>query len=221
MKICNLRGNKSFITLAPGSWNYSRPFYERRLIKACLSQEGSGVAFSTLLFLCNWLMGEITCHIMSPGGSMGPIYLVKIHKIANNSATTEAGEKNKHRFWICRILEIFDVCLSKFENYQISHNKISHRFRGKGNSTWPSVDFRSPPAGSTLNIIGGGKQNITGNGHVDLPGPLISNDNQAIYWMKEPQWTNVLECSSLVSLSSLQSYNYPKHWVPLRQEAST
>jgi hypothetical protein len=67
---------------------------------------------------------------------MGPIYLVKIHKIANNSATTEAGEKNKHRFWICRILEIFDVCLSKFENYQISHNKISHRFLGKGNSTW-------------------------------------------------------------------------------------
>jgi hypothetical protein len=34
-------------------------------------------------------------------------YLVKSHKIANNSATTEARGKNKHRFGILRILETF------------------------------------------------------------------------------------------------------------------
>jgi len=33
--------------------------------------------------------------------------LVKNHKIANNSATTEAGEKNKHIFGILKILEKF------------------------------------------------------------------------------------------------------------------
>ncbi len=34
-------------------------------------------------------------------------YLVKNHKIANNSTTTTAREKNKHRFGILRILGIF------------------------------------------------------------------------------------------------------------------
>jgi hypothetical protein len=34
-------------------------------------------------------------------------YLVKNHKIANNSATTEAREKNKDIFGILRILEKF------------------------------------------------------------------------------------------------------------------
>ncbi len=34
-------------------------------------------------------------------------YFVKNHKIANNPATTEAREKNKHIFGILRILEIF------------------------------------------------------------------------------------------------------------------
>jgi hypothetical protein len=53
-------------------------------------------------------------------------YLVKNHKITNNSATTEPREKNKHFFGILRIKN--DVCLTKFEIYQISLNKISHRF---------------------------------------------------------------------------------------------
>jgi hypothetical protein len=34
-------------------------------------------------------------------------YLVKNHKIAENSTTTKAREKNQHRFQISRILEIF------------------------------------------------------------------------------------------------------------------
>jgi len=34
-------------------------------------------------------------------------YLVKSHIIANNSATTEPREKNKHRFGILRILKLF------------------------------------------------------------------------------------------------------------------
>jgi hypothetical protein len=37
-------------------------------------------------------------------------YLVKNHKIANNSATTEAREKNKYIFGILRILEKF-LCM--------------------------------------------------------------------------------------------------------------
>ncbi len=38
--------------------------------------------------------GEISCQILSPGGNMFcEFYLVKNHKIANNSATTEANEK--------------------------------------------------------------------------------------------------------------------------------
>jgi hypothetical protein len=39
------------------------------------------------------------------------IYLVKSHKITNNSATTEAREKISTDY----ILEIFDVCWTKFE----------------------------------------------------------------------------------------------------------
>jgi len=53
---------------------------------------------------------------------------VKNHKIANNTTTSIAREKNKHRFEILRILEIFDACLTKFKNNQILLNKISHRF---------------------------------------------------------------------------------------------
>jgi hypothetical protein len=49
-------------------------------------------------------------------------YLVKSHKIANNSATTEGREK------ISTDLKFFGICLTKFENYQILPNKISHRF---------------------------------------------------------------------------------------------
>ncbi len=54
-------------------------------------------------------------------------YFVKNHKITNNSTNTEARE-NKHIFGIVQILEKkFDVRLTKFENYQILLNKISHR----------------------------------------------------------------------------------------------
>jgi len=49
------------------------------------------------------------------------------------SVTSEAGEKNKHRFGIIRILEIFYVCLTKFENYHISLHQISHSFLVRAN----------------------------------------------------------------------------------------
>ncbi len=55
-------------------------------------------------------------------------YLVKYHKIDNSSATNKAREKNEHIFGILRILDFFDACLTKFENYQILLNKISPRF---------------------------------------------------------------------------------------------
>ncbi len=46
--------------------------------------------------------------VQATGGSMGPryiinFYIVKNHNIVWNSATTEAGEKNKRRFGILRI----------------------------------------------------------------------------------------------------------------------
>ncbi len=44
-------------------------------------------------------------------------YFVKNDKIANNSVTTQAIEKNEHTFQIIRILKLFDACLTKFENY--------------------------------------------------------------------------------------------------------
>ncbi len=53
-------------------------------------------------------------------------YLLKKHKFINNLAITKAI-KNEHGFGILRILEIFDVGLTKLKNYQISLNKISHR----------------------------------------------------------------------------------------------
>jgi hypothetical protein len=37
----------------------------------------------------------------------GNFYLVTSHKIANNLATTEAREKNKHRLEILSVLDIF------------------------------------------------------------------------------------------------------------------
>ncbi len=51
-------------------------------------------------------------------------YLVKNHKIAKNSTTSKAREKNKYRFGIFRI---FYVRLTKFKNNQILLNKISRR----------------------------------------------------------------------------------------------
>jgi hypothetical protein len=46
------------------------------------------------------------------------LFLVKNPKMDNNSATNEARKKSKHIFEILRILENFDICLTKFENCQ-------------------------------------------------------------------------------------------------------
>ncbi len=48
-------------------------------------------------------------------------YLVKNHKIANNSATTEAREKISTYLESLEFWKNFDVCLTKFQNYQILH----------------------------------------------------------------------------------------------------
>jgi hypothetical protein len=53
---------------------------------------------------------------------------VKNHKIAKNLTTTQARENNKHRFGILRIVEIFNVYLTKFKSNHILLNKIRHRF---------------------------------------------------------------------------------------------
>ncbi len=55
-------------------------------------------------------------------------YLVKIYKIANNPATTEAREKISTYLESLEFYKHFDLWLTKFENYQILLNKISHRF---------------------------------------------------------------------------------------------
>jgi len=56
--------------------------------------------------------------------------LVQNHKIANNSATTEAREKNKQSTYLesLEFSKNFDERLSKFENYQILLNNINHKF---------------------------------------------------------------------------------------------
>jgi hypothetical protein len=52
-------------------------------------------------------------------------YLLKNHKIVNNSTTAKAGEINKCRFGILKMIEIFrHVCLTKFKNNKILLNKI-------------------------------------------------------------------------------------------------
>ncbi len=48
--------------------------------------------------------------------------------MAKNSATTEATEKINTYLESLELEKNFDVCLNKFENYQILLNKISHRF---------------------------------------------------------------------------------------------
>jgi hypothetical protein len=55
-------------------------------------------------------------------------YLAESYKIANNSATAEVREKNKHSLETLDFWKFFHVCLTKFENYQIYLNEISHRF---------------------------------------------------------------------------------------------
>ncbi len=54
-------------------------------------------------------------------------YLVKYCKIDNSTATNKA-RKNKHIFGILRILDFFDACLTKFENYQILLIKLATDF---------------------------------------------------------------------------------------------
>ncbi len=49
-------------------------------------------------------MRGISCEFLLPGG----FYLVKNHKIAKNSRTTKAREKNKHRLGIIRV---YSVCV--------------------------------------------------------------------------------------------------------------
>jgi len=55
-------------------------------------------------------------------------YVVKSHKIAYNSVTTEALEKKSADLGSLEFQKFLDVCFTKFENYQILLNKISHRF---------------------------------------------------------------------------------------------
>ncbi len=59
-------------------------------------------AITIVIYNCKTFMVQAT------GGSMSPskVYLVKSHKIANNSVTTESRE-NKHGFGVSRILEFF------------------------------------------------------------------------------------------------------------------
>ncbi len=53
---------------------------------------------------------------------------MKSHKIANNSTTTEAREKLSTDLESLEFFNLFDACLTKFENYYLLPNKISHRF---------------------------------------------------------------------------------------------
>ncbi len=48
-------------------------------------------------------------------------YLMKNHKIVNNNATTKAREKGTYLESL-KFMNFFDVCLTKFENYQILLN---------------------------------------------------------------------------------------------------
>jgi hypothetical protein len=53
---------------------------------------------------------------------------MKIHKIANKSATTEGREKIGTNMESKEFYEHFEVCLTKFIHNQILIYKISHRF---------------------------------------------------------------------------------------------
>ncbi len=55
-------------------------------------------------------------------------YLVKIHKISDNSATTEGRDKISTYLESLEFWTFFDACLTKLDNYQILLNKIIHRF---------------------------------------------------------------------------------------------
>jgi hypothetical protein len=53
---------------------------------------------------------------------------VNSHKIAKNTATTEAREKIRIDLESVEFLQIFKMCLTKFENYQILMNEIRRRY---------------------------------------------------------------------------------------------
>jgi hypothetical protein len=53
---------------------------------------------------------------------------VKNDKIANNLVTIEAREKISTHLESLEFLKLFDVRLTKLENYQILLHKNSHRF---------------------------------------------------------------------------------------------
>jgi len=55
-------------------------------------------------------------------------YLVKNHKIAQNSTTTKAREKTSTDLESLEFYKFFDVCLTKFKNNKILLNKVSNRF---------------------------------------------------------------------------------------------
>ncbi len=55
-------------------------------------------------------------------------YLVKNHKIAENSTTTKAREKISADLETLQFQKFFAVCLTKFKNKQILLYKISYRF---------------------------------------------------------------------------------------------
>jgi hypothetical protein len=66
-----------------------------------------------------------------PGGNIVPRYVLKplsSEKIPKLQKTKQPLklEKNKNRFEILRILEFFDLCLTKLKNNKILPNKISH-----------------------------------------------------------------------------------------------
>ncbi len=89
---------------------------------------------SIALFIADSLpLGLISFQFVPPVGRMCPSYFfnfysVKNCKIAYNSNTTETGEKNKDRFQIYRILDIFDACLTKFRDTQILIYKLATDF---------------------------------------------------------------------------------------------
>ncbi len=56
-------------------------------------------------------------------------YLVKNHKIANNSTTSKAGEKISTYLESLEFHKFSDVCFTEFKNNQILINKISDRFQ--------------------------------------------------------------------------------------------
>ncbi len=83
-----------------------------------------------MIFFNVWKSAASFCHQVAALASdmLCDFYLVKNHKIANNSATTEAREKISTDLNTLEFEKFFDVCLTKIENNQILLNKISHRF---------------------------------------------------------------------------------------------